>query len=169
MIETFSPHGTNDALYVCSLPRRARRGQHFVDAHVSHVCSEVIAENHIAVPQQVARDLIKRKGFPQLLSRPLSRWVRGNIEVKDAATIMGQYQEYVKDLETDRRDSEEIDGDHLRDVVLEECPPSLRGRFATAYHVLADTGLADIDTQFEKFAVNARCAPTGILPAHPAD
>jgi len=31
---------------------------------------------------------------------------------------------------------------------------------------VADTALPDVDAQFEKFAVDARCTPTGILPAH---
>src|ERR1017187_3250790 len=53
-------------------PRRlsawgSRRGQHLVDAHVSHLFSELIAEDSIAVAQQ----LVKGKGLPQLLSRPV--------------------------------------------------------------------------------------------------
>jgi hypothetical protein len=93
--------------------RRTRCRQHFVDAHVSHVFSEVIAENRIAIPQQVARDLVKGKCFSQLLPGPLRGRVAGHIEVKNAATIMGQYQKHVKDLEPDGWDGKEIDGDKL--------------------------------------------------------
>ena len=38
-----------------------------------------------------------------------------------------------------------------------------------ADHVLADAGLADIDPEFEEFAVDARSAPERVFPAHLAD
>ena len=38
-----------------------------------------------------------------------------------------------------------------------------------ADHVLADAGLTDVNAKLEKFAVNARSAPKGILAAHPED
>jgi hypothetical protein len=41
---------------------------------------------------------------------------------------MGQNQENVKNLETDRGHGEEIDGDQLLGMILKECPPALRGR-----------------------------------------
>ncbi len=45
----------------------------------------------------------------------------------------------------------------------------VRRRFAAAHHIFADTALPDVDAQFEQFAVDARCTPTGILPAHLAN
>ena len=56
MIEALAPNGTNHPLHIGSLPRRTRRRQYFLDAKVSHLFSEVIAEDRIAVPQQVARE-----------------------------------------------------------------------------------------------------------------
>jgi hypothetical protein len=94
--------------------------------------------------------------------------VAGHIEVNNAATIMGQYQKHLKNVETDYGNSEEIDGDELRDVVLQEGAPSLRRRFMAAHNVLPDSSLTDVDA-FEQLAVNAWCTPTKILPAHLAD
>src|ERR1700686_2201465 len=48
------------------------------------------------------------------------------------------------------------------------CAKSERAVYG-AHHVFADTGLADVDTEFEQLAVNAWCTPTGILPAHLPD
>src|SRR6266849_1183651 len=96
MIEALTPNRTNHSLHIGSLPRGARRRQHFLNAHVSHLPSECIAEDRIAVAQQVTRELVKRKGFPQLLSRPLGGRVGGHIEVKNTAPVMGQYKKYVK-------------------------------------------------------------------------
>jgi Recombinase/Resolvase, N terminal domain len=52
------------------------------------------------------------------------------------------------------------------DVILQEGPPGLRRRLPTAYNVLAHAGLADIDAEFEQFAMDAGRAPERILAAH---
>jgi hypothetical protein len=78
------------------------------NANVSHLFSEVIAEESIAVAQQVARELVIGKGPPQLLSRPLRGRVGGHVEVQNATPVMGQHQKHVKDLETDSGHREEV-------------------------------------------------------------
>jgi len=57
MIEAFATNGANHPLDIGSLPRRARCRQDFANARVSHVFSEVIAKDRIAVAQEVAREL----------------------------------------------------------------------------------------------------------------
>jgi hypothetical protein len=47
---------------------------------VSHLFSEVMAKDPLAVPQQVARKLVKGKSLPQWLPGPLRGWVGGHIE-----------------------------------------------------------------------------------------
>jgi len=120
MIEALASNRSNHSLYIGSLPRRARCRQNFVGAHVSHLFSEVIAEDSIAVAQQVARELGKGKRLPQLLSRPLRGGVGGHIEVLDAMPVMGQNQKHVEDLKTDGGHGEEVDGDQLLGVILQE-------------------------------------------------
>jgi hypothetical protein len=95
--------------------------------------------------------------------------VAGQVEVDNAATIMGQHQEHVEAWETDCGHSEEIDGDELCDVVLQEGAPGLRRgwRQRTMYLV---TLLSPMSMpSFEQLAVNPGCTPAGILSAHPAD
>src|SRR6266481_381808 len=128
MIEALATNGSNNPLYIGSLPRRARRRQNFADTHVSHPFSEVIAKDSIAVPQQVARELSKGKCLPQLLSRPLRGRAGGHIEMQNATPVMGQHQEHVKDLETDRGHRKEIDGYQL----LAHDSPEMCARFETA-------------------------------------
>jgi hypothetical protein len=89
--------------------------------------------------------------------------------VNNAAAIIGKYQERVENLETDRWDGEEIDRDELRDMVLQEGAPALRRWFRSAHQVPADTGLTDVDAEFEHFATNTRCSPGGIFLAHLTD
>src|SRR6266566_72793 len=61
MIEALATNGANHPLDIGSLPRRTRCRQDFANAHVSHVFSEVIAKDRIAVAQEVARELGKGK------------------------------------------------------------------------------------------------------------
>ena len=69
--------------------------------------------NRVAISQQVARELLERECVAQLLGGPVGGRVRGHVEVKNAATIMSQYQKHVEDLETDCGHGEEINGDEL--------------------------------------------------------
>ena len=89
--------------------------------------------------------------------------------MNNTTTFMGQYQKHVKDLETEGGHGKEVDGDQLRDVILQKGAPGLRGRLAAAHHVFAHAALSDIDTKLEQLPVDAGCTPNRILPAHPAD
>src|SRR5215470_17533888 len=144
MVQALAPNRANDPFHIRSLPGRARGRQHFFDVHVSHPFSEVLAKDAVAVAQQVARDMVKRKGFSQLLTRPLSGWMATHVEVKNAPTIMSQDQKHVECLETDGGDREEINGDDLREVVLEESAPGLRRWFTAADKSLSRYRFADL-------------------------
>ncbi len=61
MIEALASNGSNHSLHIGSLPRRARCRQDLANAHVSHLFSEVIAKDPIAVPQQVTRELLSSR------------------------------------------------------------------------------------------------------------
>ena len=144
MIEALPTNRANHALYIGSRPRRTRCRENFADAHVSHLFLEVMAEDRITVAQQVVKKFDKRKGLPQLLDYPFRCWVSGNIEMQNAAPIMSQHQENIKNLEVDRGDGEKIDGDQLLDMILEESAPSLRRRFMAVHHVFAHAALSDV-------------------------
>jgi len=84
------------------------------------------------------------------------------IDVQDAAAIMGEHEEHVQDLKPDRWHGEEVDGDKALGVVFEERAPCLRRRPRRSNHVLAYARLADLDSQFDQFSVDARSAPERI-------
>jgi len=117
-----------------------------VDSHVSYLPAEVIAEDSIGRGVGSA-GLGRRNNLPQLLSCPLCGWMVGHAEVDNASAVMGQYQKHVKNLEADSGDSEEVDRNHLGEVVLEEGAPGLKWRLAAAHHVLANAGLTDVDAE----------------------
>lgn len=128
-----------------------------------------VAEDGIAVAKQVARQLIKQERLSQLLPRPFRRRMSRHIAVENATPVMSHYQKHVKNMEAKGRHGKEVDGDQLLGVILQEGAPRLRRRLATADHVFADPGLADVDAELAQLPVNAGCTPTRILPAHPAD
>src|SRR5262245_16015643 len=51
-------------------------------------------------------------------------------------------------------------------MIATERPPRLRRRFRTSDHIFGDGCLGDLNAQLHQFAVNPRCAPSGILAAY---
>ena len=71
--------------------------------------STKVAEDAVPVTEQIARCRLPRKGFSKLLGGPFNRRVSGHTDVKNATSVVGQYQEDVQDLEADGWDREEVD------------------------------------------------------------
>src|SRR5262252_8267414 len=102
-----------------------------------------------------------------------------------ASPISGS-SECIEEIETDRRDDEEVHGGNLRRVVAQEGPPSLAGWLPSFHHVLGDTRLrapkwivdADPPDQHAQLGVDLRSASrrsrlpapvaekTGPVPTH---
>src|SRR5262249_38200985 len=93
MIETFATQCPNQALHKRILPRRAWRRHHFLGAKTLHEATEVSSVDAIAIPQQIRRRGLVRKGFANLLSRPGSRRMVGHIQMNDAAAVVRQDEE----------------------------------------------------------------------------
>ena len=49
-----------------------------------------------------------------------------------------------------------MDGDKLREVILEKSAPGLRRRIGAAHQAFAHASLTDVEAEFEQFSVNAR-------------
>lgn len=75
---------------------------YFLNLHVLYLLSEGIAENLIAIAEQIARDLIKRKSLAQLLRRSFRGGMRGDIKVHHPTPVVRQHQKHVQHLESDR-------------------------------------------------------------------
>ena len=82
--------------------------------------------------------------------------------MQDAPALVRQHQKHVQDLEPNCRHDEEIDRHHRFQVIVQERPPGLRGWLAAAHHILIDARLADVDAEFEQFAVNVRRSQSGL-------
>src|SRR5215472_5642363 len=93
----------------------------------------------------------------------------GDTEMQNAPPVVRQHQEHVQDLEPDGRHRKEVDRSHCLHVVFKEGPPGLGRRLAATHQVFADTGLADVDAEFEQLAVNPRRSPGWVLMTHGAN
>lgn len=169
VVQALTPNRSDDAFHVGSLPRRAWSSENLSNTHGIHLLSEIIAEDVVAISQHIPWRGVPRESITELLGGPLGGRMGGDAEVKNPAPVVRQHQEDIQDLEPDCRDRKEIDRDHALEVILQESAPRLGRRPTLTYHVLADTGFPDDNTEFEKFAVNSRRSPERIFPAQPSD
>src|SRR5258706_3205021 len=82
-------------------------------------------EDRVIVVDQIPMDWSVGKGCAQLLAHPLSGWSGRDIEGKDAASPVIEYEPDVEELEPNGRDHEEV---HSRDpipMVLQERRPAV--------------------------------------------
>ena len=76
----------------------------------------------------------------ELPASPVRGRMRCNIEVNDAAPLMGKNEEDIENVEEDCRNGEEINRGKLLGVVFQKCAPCLRGRFGMPDHFNNDKG-----------------------------
>jgi hypothetical protein len=95
--------------------------------------------------------------------------MRSHGEVKWAASLLVEDHEDEQELECDRRNDEEVYGDQVPGVVLEEGAPGLRWWPTLPDHVFRDGGLRNFNSDFQQFSMKAWSAPEWIGRAHFAD
>ena len=58
--------------------------------------------------------------------------MRSDVDVEKPASLQAQHDEHVEQSEADGRHDREVDRNGFPEMILEESPPTLRGRFAVA-------------------------------------
>jgi hypothetical protein len=110
VVQTLSADRADQPLGVWTLPGVAGRREDFLDLQRSHTRPNVAAINAVPIPQQIARSVVLGEGLYNLLRRPGCRGVVRHVEVPHG----GQ--------------GEEVDRNHLTEVIAQERLPSLAGR-----------------------------------------
>jgi len=123
MIQALPADAADHPLGICILPRTPRRGQDLVHAQVYEPLLKPLAIYRISVAEQVLRSSLPGEGCDELLCCPLRCRMLGHIEMEDLPPVVRQHDQHEEDLEPDRRHGEEIEGNELRHVGLEEGPP----------------------------------------------
>ena len=95
VVQTLPPNCSDHTLHLDPLLRRSWRRQHFPDAHLLDLSSEIAAENPIPITQKIAWCRVPRERIAELLASPFRGGMSGNTEMEDPAAVMSQHQEYV--------------------------------------------------------------------------
>ena len=74
MVQALAPDGTDDPFDIRPLPRASRCRENFMDPHVGDLLAEFLSEDGVAIAQQIARDLLKRKTRPAAAVRSIPQW-----------------------------------------------------------------------------------------------
>src|SRR2546427_5192792 len=88
----------------------------------------------VAIADEKPGGRVVGEGLDNLLRRPSRGRGVGHVEMYDSAAVMEEDYEHVEQAERRRGHDEEVDRDKIGDVIFEEGPPGLRGRFRTARH-----------------------------------
>ena len=167
VVEKLAADGADHPLGERVLPGGAWCRKNLSDAHALHPSPKLATVDAISIAEEVAWRRIVGKGFDNLLRRPSGSGRVRDVEVYDSSAMVQQDHEHVEDSECHSRHDEEVDGDKIGDVIFEEGPPGLRGRFRTARPT--NRALRDVETELEELAMNARRTPEGIGEDHGAD
>jgi hypothetical protein len=141
VVEEFAADRAGHALGERVLPWRARCGEDHRDADALYPSSKLAAEDAVAIADEKARRRVMGKSLDDLLRRPSRVRGIGHVEMHDSAAVMEQDHEYVEHAECRHGHDEEVDGDEVGDVVLEEGPPGLRGRLRATRHEPTNSAL----------------------------
>ena len=93
----------------------------------------------------------------------------GDVEVDDVSSIVAQNNEREEDTERRRRNGEEVYGDDVGQVIIQERSPSLRRWISMPNHVLGDGRFGHVVAKQLKLGVNPRRSPQRMLATHAAD
>src|SRR5437879_9455319 len=118
-----------------------------------------------------SRSRVIGESLPQLLNNPSAGGIPSDIKVQDSPTIVTDDEETVEHTELDRGNREEVHrGDRFSVISKKGKPAFCWLRVSrSSFHPAGNRSFRDIETEHEKFAVDARCAPGGILCHHAKD
>jgi len=131
VIEALAAERADEPLDVGVLPRCAWRRADDLDTHGRRRPRHCL-KGEISVVNDVARCLIPRKRFAQLLCGPGRGWMFRHADIKDAPTFVREDDEHEEEATRRRRNSQEIGSYDLPDVIGQERAPRLRGRCGRA-------------------------------------
>ena len=108
-------------------------------------------------------DLQNGAGLPQLMRRPDRGGVLGDIEMEYPAAVVAEDHEHVEQAEGDCMHDEEVAGQDLLDMILQEGSPVL-GWIGRSFRLVLGNGPSGHrEAELGKFVADASAAPGGIL------
>src|SRR4029434_1206107 len=137
--------------------------------HDTNSAHSDIAIDAIAIPDEVARRLIPRECFRDLVRDPFCCWIGCNIDPDEVSAVESNNDEGIEQIEANGRHNEQIHGRDVRRVITQEGTPSLAWRPTPLDHVLGNARLRHLKPELKQLTMNARRSPKRVLNAHPPD
>ena len=109
MIEAIAAQGSDQPLHERVLPRTSRCAENLFDPQALDPPLKCAAVDRIAIAEEVFRCAVPWEGFDDLLARPMSRRILGNVEVQNFPSRMREHNQHEEELKLDRRYDKEID------------------------------------------------------------
>ena len=120
MVQAFRPNRSDDAFDIRILPRGTWCNEHLLNPESVDEAREISTVDAVAVTDQVPRCSVPGERLDELLSGPLRRGVFGYVGMQDSPSVVGQHQEHEENVELNGGDGEEVDGDQVFEVIIEE-------------------------------------------------
>ena len=141
------------------LPWRRRRGRLVPDTHGAQAALDERAIDAIAIAEEIARSLVPWERFRDLARNPFRSWVSGDADPDKRPSVKSDDHERVKQVKGECRDDKEIHRSDIREMVAQKRAPSLARRPPPLDHVFSDRRLGNVESELQKFAMDARSAP----------
>jgi hypothetical protein len=169
MIQALAPDRADAPLREGILPRAVRRGKDFLDTHPLHAVPKLLAVDLVVVAEEIGRGGVVGEGVDDLLSSPVGGGMLGDVEVYDPSAMVSEHDKNEEHAQACSGNGEEVEGDEVSHMVVEERPPGLRRPGRPLRHEPRDGALGHVDTELEELAMDARGALERIRRGHSAD
>jgi hypothetical protein len=166
MIKAVLTYRSDQAFAERILPRTPRRRQNFLDANCANPFSKLLSINAVTIPQQIPRFAPSGKRLNDLLASPVCCRMFGHIVMHDSPTVVGENDQNKQDAKRSSGHHEEVDGDQVLDMIVQERSPRLGGRFPLSRHQSGDRPFRDLNPQFLQFPVDSGTSPGRIRIGH---
>src|SRR5665213_3150861 len=139
------------------------------DAHGFYAALKDATKDLVIVSDENGWCRFPRERFGDLARQPFRGRMLGDRDTDDLPSEVSQDHKGIKPLKPDRRRGQKFDGHNAVAMVAQERPPALRRSPSPLHHILRHRRLSDREAEHHEFAVDARCTPELILPAHLTD
>ena len=159
VIKALATNRADESLNIRRLPRRAVCSQHLLDTHMLDSLLEERTVDAVAITNHEPWRCVIGKSFDDLLSGPFGSRMRGDIEVDDVSAVVAHDHKGKEYAECSRRSGEEVDGDDVGQMIVQECSPGLRRWLLSSNPVLPDGSFGDCMPKQCEFGLDARNSP----------
>src|SRR6476646_4016595 len=171
MVEQIPAAGAYPAFRNAVLPWTSKAGALGLNAETLHCFDHFIIELWAAIKDQVGGGRVIGKRLAQLLHDPCTRRMARHLTLKNTPPVMRDDEKAVVHSEGQRWHCKEIHCGDGFPMIAQKSRPSL-GRLRTprrSPHPAQYGSFRKIEAKHFQFAVDARCAPRGILRYHAKD